>query len=211
MSISDLVLKAGSKRFGQPGPYRGIGSEIIHWLCGFYLLLGRWRLLDDWPPDRKMVVIAAPHTSNWDGFDMLAVAGWYRVKLSYMGKKSLTTGPLGWLVKRSGCVPVERSKSSDVVSQMHAAFDAADTLFLAVAPEATRSRNAGWKSGYYHIAHSAGVPLLMSVLDFPSRTVRLAGPLRTSGDYRVDLEEILAPYATAEGRRAGQFALPAKD
>jgi len=211
MSISGPASRSGSKRFGQPSAYRGVGSELIHWLCGGYLWLGGWRLLDDWPPDRKMVVIAAPHTSNWDGFDMLAVAGWYRVKLSYMGKKSLTDGPLGWLVKRSGCVPVERSKSSDIVSQMHAAFDAADTLFLAVAPEATRSRNPAWKSGYYHIAHSAGVPLLMSVLDYPSRTVRLAGPLRTTGDYMSDLPKILAPYRAAEGRRAGQFALPDTD
>mgnify|MGYP003630919913 FL=1 len=141
MPNPDTLSNSSTKRFGRPAPYRGIGSEIVHLLCGFYLWLGGWRLLDDWPPDRKMVVLAAPHTSNWDGFDMLAVAGWYRVKLSYMGKKSLTTGPLGWLVKRSGCVPVERSKSNDVVSQMRAAFDAADSLFLAVAPEATRSRN----------------------------------------------------------------------
>ena len=211
MPNPDTLSNASTKRFGRPAPYRGIGSEIVHLLCGFYLWLGGWRLLDDWPPDRKMVVLAAPHTSNWDGFDMLAVAGWYRVKLSYMGKKSLTTGPLGWLVKRSGCVPVERSTSNDVVSQMRAAFDAADSLFLAIAPEATRSRNTDWKSGYYHIAHSAGVPLLMSVLDYGKRTVRLAGPLATSGDYAADLPKILVPYATAEGRRPGQFGMPEID
>jgi 1-acyl-sn-glycerol-3-phosphate acyltransferase len=211
MPNPDPLSKPGAKRFGRPTPYRGIGSEIVHLLCGFYLWLGGWRLLDDWPPDRKLVIIAAPHTSNWDGFDMLAVAGWYRVKLSYMGKKSLTTGPFGWLVKRSGCVPVERSKSNDVVSQMRAAFAAADSLFLAVAPEATRSRNTDWKSGYYHIAHSAGVPLLMSVLDFGKRTVRLAGPLTPSGDYAADLPKILAPYARAEGRRPGRFGMPDLD
>jgi 1-acyl-sn-glycerol-3-phosphate acyltransferase len=185
-----------------------MGSELVHWFCGTYLRLAGWRLPDDWPPDLKMVILAAPHTSNWDGVNMLAVAGWYRVKLSYMGKKSLTTGPFGWLVKRSGCVPVERSKSRDVVSQMAAAFEAADSLFLAIAPEGTRERNADCKSGYYHIAHSAGVPLLMSVLDYGSRTVRLAGPVRTSGDFATDLPQILAPYRKAEGLNKDQFVLP---
>ncbi len=78
MPNPDTLSNASKKRFGRPAPYRGIGSEIVHLLCGFYLWLGGWRLLDDWPADRKMVVLAAPHTSNWDGFDMLAVAGWYR-------------------------------------------------------------------------------------------------------------------------------------
>jgi len=196
------------RRLGRPTAYRGFGSEIVHVLCGIYLRLAGWRLLDDWPPDPKMVILAAPHTSNWDGINMLAVAGWYRVKLSYMGKKSLTTGPFGWLVKRTGCISIERGKSTDIVGQMQAAFAAADSLFLAVAPEGTRKRNTEWKSGYYHIAHSAGVPLLMSVLDYGTRTVRLAGPLKTSGDFTADLPAILAPYASAKGLNADQFALP---
>jgi 1-acyl-sn-glycerol-3-phosphate acyltransferase len=208
MSVSDPPVNAGARRFGRPTPYRGIGSEIIHLLCGLYLRIGGWHLPDDWPAAPKMVILAAPHTSNWDGVNMLAVAGWYRVKLSYMGKRSLTTGPFGWLVKRSGCVPVERSKSSDIVSQMRDAFAATDSLFLAVAPEGTRTRNTEWKTGYYHIAHSAGVPLLVSVLDYSARAVRLAGPMPTSGDYAADLPKILEHYAKAQGRRPGQFALP---
>ena len=139
---------------------------------------------------------------------MLAVAGWYRVKLSYMGKKSLTTGPFGWLVKRTGCIPIERGQSTDIVGQMRTAFVAADSLFLAVAPEGTRQRATQWKSGYYHIAHSAGVPLLMSVLDYGTRTVRLAGPMKTSGDFAADLPAILAAYSTAKGLNADQFTLP---
>lgn len=192
----------------KPAPYRGVGSEIIHILSGAYLRLAGWRVPTDWPNIRKAVILAAPHTSNWDGINMLAVAGWYRVKLSYMGKKSLTTGPFGWFMKRSGCIPIDRSMSENVVEQMTAAFDTAESLFLAVAPEATRRRNPKWKTGYYHIAHSASVPLVMAVMDYKTKTILLSEALEVSGDYQADMERILAPYLGATGRHADKFVLP---
>ncbi len=197
-----------ARRFAKPMPYRGVGSEIIHVLSGLYLRLTGWSVPSEWPDVSKAVILAAPHTSNWDGVNMLAVAGWYRVKLSYMGKKSLTTGPLGWLVKRSGCVPIERSKSTNVVEQMTAAFSKADSLYLAVAPEATRQLNSNWKTGYYQIARSAGVPLVMAVMDYKAKTVSLAGPIEVTGDYVADLDKILAPYRGASGKHTDNFSLP---
>lgn len=208
MSNRNQISAAKERRFGQPMPYRGVGSEIIHLLSGLYLRLTGWRAPSDWPSHPKMVLVAGPHTSNWDGINMLAVAGWYRVKLSYMGKQSLTQGPLGWLVKRTGCIPIERSKSRDVVSQMVTAFQETDSLFLVVAPEATRKLNPNWKTGYYHIARSADVPLLMAVMDYRAKTVRLSGPLEVTGDYEADLVRILAPYQDAQGKHAENFGTP---
>lgn len=195
-------------RLAKPMPYRGVGSEVIRLMSGLYLRLTGWSVPCEWPDIPKAVIVAGPHTSNWDGVNMLAVAGWYRVKLSYMGKKSLTTGPLGWLVKRTGCIPIERSKSKNVVEQMTIAFSEAESLFLAVAPEATRKLNPNWKTGYYHIAQSAGVPLVMAVMDYRAKTVRLFGPLEVTGDYEADLVRILAPYEDAQGKHAENFGTP---
>ena len=113
----------------------------------------------DWPADPKAVVICAPHTSNWDGIWMLAAAGAWRFTLRYMGKKSLTEGPFGWLVRWTGCIPVDRAKSNDLVAQMARAFAAEDRLMLAIPPEGTRGRVEKWKSGFYHIAVGANVPI----------------------------------------------------
>lgn len=161
----------------------------------------------DWPNIDKCVLVAAPHTSNWDGLNMIAAAGYYRVKLAWMGKASLTRGPFGWLIKALGCVPVDRSGGKDTVAQMKAAFGAVESLVLAVSPEGTRAKTAGWRSGFYFIAHGAGVPVVFSVLDYGTRTISLTGHLYTSGDYPADLELIQSHYASARGKHTAKFTL----
>lgn len=184
-------------------------SEFIRGLSWLYLKATGWRVGTDWPAHiPKSVIVAAPHTSNWDGLTMVAVAGWYRVKLNWMGKAALVNGPLGWLVKRSGCIPVERSSANDVVEQMRQAFAARPAMHLAVAPEATRQPNPDWKTGFYHIARSAGVPLLMAVLDYRTRVVRLEGPLLTTSDMAGDLAKVMAFYAEADGKYPERFVRP---
>lgn len=201
--MSEILIDGSTAR---PGPYRGVGSEIVRWLSFAYLKLAGWKLHGDWPGLDKAVLVAAPHTSNWDGLNMLATAGYYRVKLAWMGKKSLTQGPFGWVLKAMGCVPIDRSQSNDVVNVMREAFAARDRMILAIPPEGTRSLAREWKSGFYHIAHGAGVPLVISVLDYGTKRVSLAAVIEPSGDYDADLALIRAHYATAKGKHAAQFA-----
>lgn len=186
-------------------PYRGVGSEIVRWLSFVYLRLAGWKMRGDWPGLDKAVLVAAPHTSNWDGLNMLATAGYYRVKLAWMGKKSLTQGPFGWVLKAMGCVPIDRSQSNDVVAAMREAFAARKRMILAIPPEGTRSLAREWKSGFYHIAHGAGVPLVISVLDYGTKTVNLAAVVTPSGDYEADLALIRAHYLGATGKHAEKF------
>ena len=202
--------QAPSRRgpFGKSAPYRGLWSEFIRGLSWLYLKATGWRVGSDWPDIPKSVIVAAPHTSNWDGLTMLAVAGWYRVKLSWMGKAALVKGPLGWLVRRAGCVPVERSSSNDVVEQIRAAFAGRPVMHLAVAPEGTRKANADWKTGFYHIARSSDVPLIMAVLDYKTHVVRLDGPMALTGDMAADMAKVLDSYRAAEGKFPDQFVLP---
>lgn len=206
---SDMAIETTYQIPAAPAPYRGVGSELIRWICKTYLSLTGWRVTSGFPDVAKAVLIAAPHTSNWDGINMLAAAGYYRVKLRWMGKASLVKGPFGGLVRRMGCVPVDRANAADLVEQTTAAFKAADDLILAIAPEGTRSKVATWKTGYHRIALAAGVPLMVSVLDYGSKTIRIADVFGPSTDYDADFNRIVAHYEDAVGKRGEKFSVGA--
>jgi 1-acyl-sn-glycerol-3-phosphate acyltransferase len=151
----------------RPAPWRGLRAEIARGLCALALRLGGWRMRGDWPKGlQRCVLLAAPHTSNWDGFWMLAAAGFYRVKLRWMGKRALVAHPFGFVLRWAGVVPVDRGASQDMVRQMQAAFAAEPWLVLAISPEGTREPTPQWKRGFYHIARGASVPIVISVLDY---------------------------------------------
>ncbi len=179
----------------------------MRWLSIAYLQIGGWKMAGDWPAVEKMVLVAAPHTSNWDGLNMLAAAAYYRIKLKWMGKKSLTQGPLGWLMVWLGCIPIDRSRENDVVRTMSDQFGAVDRLVLAIPPEGTRSRVREWKTGFYHIARAANVPIVLSVLDYGTKTMSIAAVVHPTGDYEADLAIIQAYYATAVGKKPRQFGI----
>jgi 1-acyl-sn-glycerol-3-phosphate acyltransferase len=202
------VPPAVSRRLtGRPGPYAGIVPELVRGFCLAFLRLSGWTIHGDWPAINKAVLVAAPHTSNWDGIYMLAAAGCTRIKLRWMGKKSLTTGPFGGLVKALGCVPIDRAASHDVVKAMTDAFAAHDQMILAIPPEGTRSLTQQWKSGFYHIAHSAQVPIILSVLDYGTRTMRIGAVIHPTGDYDTDLALIQSHYAGAVGKHRAMFSV----
>lgn len=180
---------------------------MVRAICLGWLRLGGWKMQGDWPDLDKAVLLAAPHTSNWDGINMLATAGAYRIKLRWMGKKSLVAGPFGGIVRWLGCVPIDRSAAHDVVAQMKRAFASEDRLVLAIPPEGSRARVTEWKRGYYHIAHGAGVPIVLAVLDYGARTITLSGVLETSGDYDADFAWIRAHYKNARAKFPDRFAI----
>lgn len=191
----------------RPASAHGWGATLTRLVCASYLQLNGWKVRGDWPALDKAVLVAAPHTSNWDGVNMLATAGFYRVKLRWMGKKSLTQGPFGWLIKWLGCVPIDRSGANDVVRAMADAFAAAPRMILAIPPEGTRSPTREWKTGFYHIARAANVPLILSVLDYSTKTASLAAIVMPSGDYEADLRVIQSYYANATGKHADKFTI----
>ncbi|MGL6042354.1 MAG: 1-acyl-sn-glycerol-3-phosphate acyltransferase [Sandaracinobacteroides sp.] len=188
-------------------PWRGVGPELYRWGSHLLFFLVRWKVAGDFPLHRKAVILAAPHTSNWDGVWMVATAGIYRVRLSWMGKASLGRGPLGWLARLSGLVPIDRSGGKDLVQSTVQAFEQSDQLQMAIAPEGTRASVGEWKSGFYHIARLANVPIVFAVMDWNTRTVRISGEIWPSGDYEADLVLMRSHYADARGRFAGRFSL----
>ena len=174
---------------------RGFFFELIRTIVLALYRLAGWRVEGDMPPDRKLVIIAAPHTSNWDMPIMLACAFYYRVDLKWMGKKSLFEGPFGWTMHITGGIPIDRSKSSNVVAQMVEKYADADDLYVAIPPEGTRAKVRYWKTGFYNIAHGADVPIALGFLDYKRKVGGIGGTLKTTGDYDADLEKIKEFYA----------------
>ncbi len=196
-----MIKPTHAEPTARPTAYRGMGSELIRLVCGAYLRAAGWKIRGDFPRIDKAVLIAAPHTSNWDGINMLAAAGYYRVKLRWMGKASLVSGPFGDIVRRLGCVPVDRDNASELVDQTTAAFNATDKMILAIAPEGTRAKVAGWKTGYHRIARAANVALIVSVLDYGNRTICIADMFEPGADYDADFARIIAHYDGAKGKK----------
>lgn len=171
--------------------------KFIGWVL---LTVTGWRAVQGPPAEKKYVIVAAPHTSNWDMVYMVAFGAIYGVKFRFLMKHTVFWWPLSWLVTALGGVPVDRRSPHNVVEQMADQFDAADQFVLAVPPEGTRGRVECWKSGFYHIARGAGVPIVLSQLDW-SRKQAGFGPLFwPSDDIRADMDIVRAYYADKHGR-----------
>ena len=146
---------------------------VPRWLARLILRLGGWRAVGGMPDLPKCVVVVYPHTSNWD---------------------------FVWLMRALGGIPVDRRASHDMVEQMAAQFAARERLVLALAPEGTRGHVEEWKSGFYHIARAADVPVLLAYADYPTRTGGLGPSIHLTDDVRADMDRIRAFYADKRGK-----------
>ncbi len=156
------------------------------------------------PACRHAVVVAAPHTSNWDLPYMLAVSYALGVKPSWLGKRELFRPPFGWVLRRLGGVPVDRSARRGVVGEAVARFAEAEHLFLVIPPSGTRARAAHWKSGFYHVARGAAVPIVCAYLDYAERVGGVGLVLTPSGNLRADMDRVRAFYASKRGKYPAQ-------
>ncbi len=166
-----------------------------------------WQVQGVLPPQaHKAVLIAAPHTSNWDLPYTLMVAFCLRLNIYWMGKASLFRWPFGPVMRWLGGIAVDRSKSGNLVAASAAAINAADgPLQLVVPPEGTRGKTRQWKTGFYYIALQAQVPIVLAYMDY-ERKISGLGPLfQPSGDVDADMAEIKRFYAPFKGLRAAEF------
>jgi 1-acyl-sn-glycerol-3-phosphate acyltransferase len=157
------------------------------------------------PEPRRYVLIAAPHTSNWDFPVTLALAFYFDVPMRIMGKDSLFKPPFGWFFRAVGGVPVVRSEKRNMVQQMIDLFAEREDLALVVPTEGTRGRVEHWKSGFYHIAKGADVPIVLGFIDFGTRKGGFGPAIRPSGDVHADMNRMRAFYADMKGKRPELF------
>lgn len=170
-------------------------SEIVLWLIG-------WRTRGEPLEHQRCVLIGAPHTSNWDFPLMLMVVLKLRLRVFWMGKHTLFPFPFGWFMKWLGGIPIDRSAAHNVVSQTVQKFAEHDQLIVLVPPEGTRRKVQKWKSGFYHIANNASVPILLGYVDAQNKEAGFADFFSPSGNFETDFEEIMQFYKDKKGLRA---------
>lgn len=176
-------------------------TPCLRLLAALGLKISGWKIQSAAIPQPPFVLIGAPHTSNWDFLLMLAVILQLRLQISWMGKNSLFRFPFGPLMKWMGGIPIDRSKANNVVMQTVSQFKRRPNLIVLIPPEGTRSKVERWKTGFYHIAHKAGVPVVMAGIDGPDKNIRLLGEFHPSGDVEKDLPLVQAHYQGLMGIR----------
>lgn len=160
-----------------------------------------WRFEGAMPDLPKFVVIVAPHTSNWD-FIIGLFAKWaLGLEVRWLGKDTLFLPPLGWFMRAIGGVPVDRSARNNMVDQAVQEFATRDRFVFVLAPEGTRRRVTTWRSGFWHAARRAGVPICVVALDWGRRVVRL-GPTTDAveDDAEAGIARVRSYYDGVTGR-----------
>ncbi len=207
---SSPILGSRTSRLGPRWKVRMRGPEITHpgpstsalayWVGRLWFLLSGWQLEGEPPSVSHAVIIAAPHTSNWDLPHMLATAFVLRLRVSWMGKDSLFKPPFGVLLRLLGGVPIDRSKAGGMVQQASDQLRGPSPLMLAVPPSGTRSSRPLWKSGFYWIACTAEVPIVCGYLDYGRRCAGLGPSIVPTGDVVADMNEIRGFYNDKQGK-----------
>ena len=160
-----------------------------------------WRMVGGFPDIPKAVVIAAPHSSNWDGLLGFGAKFGMGVKLSILGKDALIRIPLlGRILRWQGVIPVDRSAPHGVVGQAAQAIRDADRMWYAIAPEGTRRWVERWKPGFWHIARNAGVPVIPAYFDYANKVIGIGPPFELSDDMQADIARIQRWYKPYKGR-----------
>lgn len=166
-------------------------QRAVYALACLGIKLSGWRVPGRLPDEPKFIIIAT-HTSNWDfALALLGMAyltcGFSTFHFCWMGKKELFWGPQGWFLRKTGGIPIDRSAAHDVVQDSITAFARHERIAMIITPEGTRKRGRRWKTGFYHIAQGAGVPIVCAFLDYRRKIVGPGFVLTPSGDMVADM------------------------
>lgn len=178
-------------------------------LSNVFFSLSKWELVVEEPlPKGGAVLVGAPHTSNWDFFLMLAIAGKTGLRYKWLGKKSLFVGPARPILRALGGYPVDRANSHGLVEKMAQELKDKPGHVLAITPKGTRSLAGHWKSGFYRIAEEAELPLLLCFVDSSTNTTGFGPVFYPSGDIKADMDKIREFYSGKTGIRPELTGVP---
>lgn len=189
-------------------PPLGVAARLVKAaMIGWYRWAG-WKpegVLPDFP---KMVIVGASHTSNWDFLVFVGTVDAVGRQVRFIGKHSLFRGAVGRFMRSLGGVPVDRSRSQDLVGQIATEFARHEDFVLIVAAEGTRSRTTEWKTGFYHIARRAGVPIVCAGPDYPRRRGVFGPVIHPTGDYERDMAPAFAFFRSLRPKYPERAAFP---
>ncbi len=170
------------------------------------LRLARWRTAGEVPS--RGILVGAPHTSNWDWVLTMLLAWDSSVQIRLLVKDSFFKGPLGYLMRATGAVELDRENPGATIRALLDDADSDETFLLGLAAEGTRSKTEFWKSGFYRISQQTGIPVTLAYLDSPSRTVGWGPTFDLTGDVGSDMDRIREFYADKHGIRPELTTLP---
>ena len=173
---------------------------IFYWFATFCLFIPGWKTKGKIPDIKKFVMIAAPHSSNWDFVFFLLIIFKFKISVHWMGKHTMFKWPFKWLLKRLGGIPIDRSGKSNIVQSMAKAFEQSKKLIITIAPSGTREKVTTWKTGFYHIACKAKVPIVCGFIDYKRKIIGIGPVFTPSGDIDADMPSIKSFYAQFSGR-----------
>ncbi len=182
----------------------GLAARAVRRLLLLLYRMRGWKAEGEVPEPRRFIIIAAPHTSNWDFVNFLGLTADLKVRAHFMGKLSLFKWPIGGFMKQMGGIPVDRRGGTNVVQQMVDEFARRAEFMLTVAPEGTRGKTTKWRTGFYQIALAAKVPLVVGFMDYGTRTGGLGPLIWPTGDFRADMIKVLETYKSCVPKIPGR-------
>lgn len=189
----------------EPAPRPWLMSSALMYGFGRLLFaLSGWTIVGHKPDLARYVLIAAPHTSNWDSLWLIGAAGVERMEVCFLAKRALFVGPLGWFLRAIGVIPLERGHHQHLVERAVEWMRRADRFCIGMFPEGTRQRTDGWRTGFYRIALQAGVPVALVYLDYRKRQIGMFPELfHASGDVERDFARLRELYEPCVAARPG--------
>lgn len=171
----------------------------------FALWLAGWRFEGDIPNRAKLLFVVAPHTSNWDFVVGILAVFALDIRVSFLGKHTLFRGPLGWVMRFLGGIPVVRHARGNVVEQTVDLIHSRPRIALGLSPEGTRRKLPRWRTGFHYVARGAGIPIVPVALDYSTRTIRLF-PLHAAGEsVEDDLAQLGGLFHPRMARHPAQY------
>lgn len=173
---------------------------FFYWFATIALFILRWKTKGTQPDMKKYVIIAAPHSSNWDFVFFLLIIFKFQMPVHWMGKHTMFKRPFRGLLKRLGGIPIDRTQKGNVVQSMVSAFHRSKELIVTIAPSGTREKVMTWKTGFYHIASQAGVPIVCGFIDYRKKIIGIGPTFSPTGDMNADMKSIQSFYAPFAGK-----------
>jgi 1-acyl-sn-glycerol-3-phosphate acyltransferase len=165
-----------------------------------------WKVTGNFPQEKKFVIVSVPHTSMWDFVIGRLFLYQFSVKPKFLIKKELFFFPLGYLFKRMGGIPVDRSQKTDIVERLIEMYNRSEEMMLAITPEGTRKHVTEWKPGFYYIAKGANVPILPSYFDYKNKIIGIGDLFYASENIENDIQHIKAFAINAHPKHPDKYA-----
>lgn len=175
---------------------------MLRAITAFLYRAAGWKIIGRYPAEiKKAVWVGAPHYTNWDFLVCLGGRAELRINIGFLAKSQLFKWYSGWLFRAMGCYPVYRNKASNLVDNVAAMYAEHESLHIAITPEGTRKDVDRIKTGFYHIALKANVPLILIGFDYPRKAIVISEPMYLQNSYEADMKAIYDFYLTIEGQR----------